>query len=68
MLKHWIMHSNENEESFVPDLKENEEVKKQKIEPKQSFTEPPPRYTEASLVKAFRRKRNYASRSTGKNN
>ena len=48
--------SNENEESFVPDLKENEEVKKQKIEPKQSFTEPPPRYTEASLVKALEEK------------
>ena len=48
--------TNENEESFVPDLKENQEVKKKKIEAKQSFTEPPPRYTEASLVKALEEK------------
>ena len=34
-------------------MKYGEEVKKDKIEPKQSFTEPPPRYTEASLVKAL---------------
>lgn len=37
-------------------LKFGEEVKKDKIEPKQSFTEPPPRYTEASLVKALEEK------------
>ena len=48
--------TDENEESFVPDLKEGQEVIKQKIEPKQSFTEPPPRYTEASLVKALEEK------------
>ena len=33
-----------------------EEVIKNKIEAKQSFTEPPPRYTEASLVKALEEK------------
>ena len=48
--------TDENEESFVPDLKENQEVIKQKIDAKQSFTEPPPRYTEASLVKALEEK------------
>ena len=48
--------TNEDNESFVPDLKENQEVIKQKIESKQSFTEPPPRYTEASLVKALEEK------------
>ncbi len=48
--------SNEDEEDFVPDLKINQEVKKQKIDSKQSFTEPPPRYTEASLVKALEEK------------
>ena len=31
-------------------------LKKEKIEPIQSFTEPPPRYTEASLVKALEEK------------
>ena len=48
--------TDENEESFVPNLKENQEVKKQKLDAKQSFTEPPPRYTEASLVKALEEK------------
>ncbi len=48
--------TDENEETFVPDLKENQEVIKQKIDSKQSFTEPPPRYTEASLVKALEEK------------
>ncbi len=42
--------------SNVPDLKEKQEVKKESIEGKQSFTEPPPRYTEASLVKALEEK------------
>lgn len=37
----------------MPELECGEEVKKEKIESKQSFTEPPPRYTEASLVKAL---------------
>ena len=40
----------------LPELTINQEVKKQKIDPKQSFTEPPPRYTEASLVKALEEK------------
>ncbi len=44
------------QENTLPELKEKEELKKQKIEPKQSFTEPPPRYTEASLVKALEEK------------
>ena len=44
------------ENSNVPDLKEKQEVIKESIEGKQSFTEPPPRYTEASLVKALEEK------------
>lgn len=40
----------------IPELEVGEEVKKEKIEPKQSFTEPPPRYTEASLVKTLEEK------------
>ena len=43
-------------DGMLPPLEENQKVKKQKIEPKQSFTEPPPRYTEASLVKALEEK------------
>ncbi len=46
----------EEENSSIPELKEQQVVEKQKIEPKQSFTEPPPRYTEASLVKALEEK------------
>lgn len=46
-----------NEEfTQIPPLEVGEEVKKEKIEPKQSFTEPPPRYTEASLVKTLEEK------------
>ena len=44
------------EEGILPELKENQELKLNKINPKQSFTEPPPRYTEASLVKALEEK------------
>ena len=44
------------EEGMLPELVENQEVKLKKLNPKQSFTEPPPRYTEASLVKALEEK------------
>ena len=43
----------EEEEHQIPELIENQEVKKEEITTKQSFTEPLPRYTEASLVKAL---------------
>lgn len=46
----------EEENTKIPDLQEDEEVIQKKLEPKQSFTEPPPRYTEASLVKALEEK------------
>ena len=42
--------------SLIPELEEGEKLIKQKIEPIQSFTEPPPRYTEASLVKVLEEK------------
>lgn len=40
----------------MPDLVEGQELKLKKLEPKQHFTEPPPRYTEATLVKALEEK------------
>ena len=43
-------------EGMLPPLNENQEVEKINLNPKQSFTEPPPRYTEASLVKALEEK------------
>ena len=46
----------EQEAEMLPELKEGQEVEKIKINPKQSFTEPPARYTEASLVKALEEK------------
>ncbi len=46
----------EKEERMLPQLEEKQEVLLQKLNPKQSFTEPPPRYTEASLVKALEEK------------
>lgn len=40
-------------ESKLPELKEGEEVGLTKISPSQHFTQPPFRYTEASLIKAL---------------
>ena len=49
---------NEKEEKniAIPKLDIEEKLIKESIESKQSFTEPPPRYTEASLVKALEEK------------
>lgn len=38
---------------MLPDLKEGDEVFQKDIDPKQHFTQPPPRYTEARLVKTL---------------
>lgn len=40
-------------ENILPELKENELLKLVKLSPNQHFTEPPPRYSEASLIKAL---------------
>ncbi len=49
----YVEEKDAEKEEELPILEVGEEVKKEKIEPKQSFTEPPPRYTEASLVKTL---------------
>ena len=46
----------EEEDISIPELTIGQEVKKEKLEAKQSFTQPPARYTEASLVKALEEK------------
>lgn len=46
----------EEKENNVPDLSEGEVLNQKKIDPKQHFTQPPPRYTEASLVKTLEEK------------
>ncbi|MEH6990712.1 type I DNA topoisomerase [Cytobacillus firmus] len=43
----------EEKDNMLPDLKEGDEVLKKDIEPKQHFTQPPPRYTEARLVRTL---------------
>jgi DNA topoisomerase I len=40
-------------ENMLPDLKEGDEVTQKDLDPKQHFTQPPPRYTEARLVKTL---------------
>ena len=44
------------EDSLLPDLKEGEILRKQDIQLEQHFTQPPPRYTESSLIKALEEK------------
>jgi DNA topoisomerase-1 len=47
--------SEEREEAAVrfPELHESDELTRRALEPAQHFTEPPPRYTEATLVRAL---------------
>lgn len=40
----------ENEQKYLPELNEGEKVKVDEMIPNQHFTQPPPRYTEATLV------------------
>jgi len=42
-----------DEERMLPSLREGESIQLNEIRAEQHFTEPPPRYTEASLVKAL---------------
>jgi DNA topoisomerase-1 len=46
----------EEGEAILPLLKEGEQLKLLNLQPKQHFTQPPPRYTEATLVKALEEK------------
>jgi len=49
-----IIYNEDNQDlNTPPDLKEGDKLKIIKIEEKQYFTKPPPRYTEASLVKTL---------------
>lgn len=49
-LKVWKQNS---EDKFLPELSENEKLKVEKYLPEQHFTEPPARYSEASLIKVL---------------
>ncbi|MFS8212144.1 type I DNA topoisomerase [Paenibacillus polymyxa] len=41
------------EDKLLPPLQPGDKLKKEAVEPKQHFTQPPPRYTEARLVKTL---------------
>lgn len=43
----------DGDEPQLPPLEQGQRVKLDKLEPAQHFTQPPPRYTEASLIKAL---------------
>ncbi len=45
--------TDEDAEGAMPQLEEGEELRRLQLEPKQHFTQPPPRYTEASLIKVL---------------
>lgn len=45
-----------DEEKLLPELKEGEGVEARSLNPKQHFTQPPPRYTDATLVKTLEEK------------
>jgi DNA topoisomerase-1 len=46
----------EEAESRLPELNEEEALRLEKLDPQQKFTQPPPRYNEASLVKTLEEK------------
>jgi DNA topoisomerase-1 len=52
-LKVW---ENASEDVILPDVKAGEALKMLSVDPEQRFTEPPPRYNEASLVKTLEEK------------
>ncbi|WP_018132573.1 type I DNA topoisomerase [Effusibacillus pohliae] len=43
----------DEDEKFLPPLEEGQTLRQPKLDPKQHFTQPPPRYTEARLVKTM---------------
>ncbi|GAA4342954.1 type I DNA topoisomerase [Kangiella taiwanensis] len=50
------MQSRGKEDQELPDVKEGEELSLQKLDPKQHFTKPPARYSEAALVKELEKR------------
>ncbi|MBB5057492.1 DNA topoisomerase-1 [Granulicella aggregans] len=44
---------NASEDTILPEMKDGQALAMQSVDPEQKFTEPPPRYNEASLVKVL---------------
>ncbi|MBI4035256.1 MAG: type I DNA topoisomerase [Candidatus Chisholmbacteria bacterium] len=50
----WLkVYGGKTEEQVLPELKVGEDLKKKEVKAEQRFTQPPPRYTEASLIKTL---------------
>ena len=47
----YVLTGTEDKDKLLPSLKEGEKIELQSIKPQQHFTEPPSRYSEASLIK-----------------
>ncbi len=43
----------DKKDDYIPQVNENDVIEAEKIDPEQHFTKPPPRFTEASLVKTM---------------
>lgn len=52
-MKEYNISDKKDENLEFPTLEEGEKIKVEKIDPKQHFTQPPARYTEASLIKTL---------------
>nr|WP_299040426.1 type I DNA topoisomerase [uncultured Psychrobacter sp.] len=51
-----VMPPAKTDDTLLPDVKEGDKLTLDKLDPSQHFTKPPPRYTEASLVKELEKK------------
>ncbi|WP_201594677.1 type I DNA topoisomerase [Psychrobacter fulvigenes] len=51
-----VMPPAKTDDTLLPDVKKGDELTLDKLDPSQHFTKPPPRYTEASLVKELEKK------------
>lgn len=52
-IKLYSMEEEEKENTNIPDMKVNQKLTLKELEPYQHFTQPPPRYTEATIVKTL---------------
>ena len=51
-----VMPPAKTDDTLLPDVKQGDKLTLDKLDPSQHFTKPPPRYTEASLVKELEKK------------
>ncbi len=56
-----LLRERKKDDSRLPELGDGEALRLEKLDPQQKFTQPPPRYNEASLVKTLRREGDWAA-------